>query len=241
MDFKPIRTKKIYEEIVEQIKALIADGKLKPGDKLMSERELAEKMQVGRSAVREAFRALEAMKIIEIRPGEGTYIREASADFIIDALTLVLNAGKETARELMELRKILEVECAGLAAKRRTEKDLYSMKRALQQMERDIEEGNLGEQADLLFHYLVAKASGNAMVLRLMTTISDAMNHIMRKARSKLYRDPALPSKLLEQHWVIYKAIKEKDFAKAQKAMYEHLDNIEKGAFGPNGEKEPVI
>lgn len=232
MVFKPIRTKKIYEEIVEQIKALIADGTLKPGDRLMSERELAERMQVGRSAVREAFRALEAMKIIQIRPGEGTYIREASADFIIDALSLVLNTGNETARELMELRKILEVECAGLAAKRRTEKDLDAMKKALNQMEQDIEEGNIGDQADLLFHYSVAKATSNIMVLKLMTTISDTMNHVMREARYKLYRDPDYPRNLLKQHWEIFDAIEAKKMFHAQKAMFLHLDGVEKNAFG---------
>ncbi|MBO8137352.1 MAG: FadR family transcriptional regulator [Desulfotomaculum sp.] len=240
MDFKPIRTKKIYEEIVEQIKSFIAEGKLKPGDKLMSERELAEKMQVGRSAVREAFRALEAMKIIEIRAGEGTYIREANADFIIDALTLLLNTEKETARELMELRKILEVECAGLAAKRRTEKDLNTMKHALQQMERDIKEGNIGDQADLLFHYSVAKATHNSMVIRLITTISDAINRVMREARYKLYKNPNRPKQLLDEHWKIYRAINELNVVNAQKAMYQHLDGVEKEAFNFNNDKGSV-
>ncbi|RYD02051.1 hypothetical protein N752_26735 [Desulforamulus aquiferis] len=76
MKFKPIKAKKIYEEIVEQIKGMITSGELNAGDKLVPERELAERLQVGRSAVREAYRALEAIGLIEIRPGEGTFVRE---------------------------------------------------------------------------------------------------------------------------------------------------------------------
>lgn len=238
MEFKPIRTKKIYEEIIDQIKAFIAQGQLRPGDKLMSERELAEKMQVGRSAVREAFRALEAMKVIEIRPGEGTFIREASAESIIDALSLVLSVEQKTTRELMELRKILEVECAGLAAKRRTERDLLAMKRALDQMAKDIDEGNLGDKADMAFHYAVAKAAGNALILKLMTTVSDTMLHVMRTARIELYRDPSTPRRLLQEHLLIYQSIKDHDSEAATKAMHEHLKGVENLAFNLN--KDPV-
>jgi GntR family transcriptional repressor for pyruvate dehydrogenase complex len=231
MEFRPIKTKKIYEEIIEQIKAMIAEGKLCPGDKLMSERELAEKMQVGRSAVREAFRALEAMKIIEIKPGEGTFIREASSDYIIEALSLVLNVEQETAQELMELRVILEVQCAGLAAKRRTEKDLESMKRALQKMEQDLKDGEYGEKADFTFHYYIAKAAKNTMVLRLMTNVSESMSNIMRTARVKIYRKPGSAQHLLEEHWAIYQAIEDSNPQLSQKAMYDHLHGVEKRLF----------
>ena len=108
MNFKPIKTRKIYQEIIEQIKGMISDGSLCPGDRLMSERELAERMQVGRSAVREAFRVMEAMDIIKIRPGEGTFIAENAAESLVKSFSSTLLAGgdESTARELMELRKI---------------------------------------------------------------------------------------------------------------------------------------
>ncbi|MEG6616066.1 FadR/GntR family transcriptional regulator [Peptococcaceae bacterium 1198_IL3148] len=231
MEFRPIRTKKIYEEIIEQIKTMIAEGKLRPGDKLISEREMAEKMQVGRSAVREAFRALEAMKIIKIKPGEGTYIREASSEHIIEALSLVLSAEQDTAKELMELRIILEVQSAGLAAKRRKESDLAVMKRALHQMELDVKNGEYGEKADFAFHYAIAKATKNTMVLRLMANISDTMSNVMHTARVELFRDPSRPQQLLDEHWSIYQAIADSNQQLAQKSMYDHLHNVEKSAF----------
>lgn len=225
MEFQPIRTKKIYEEIIEQIKTLIAEGKLRPGDKLISERELAVKMQVGRSAVREAFRALEAMQIIEIRPGEGTYIREASTDYIIEALSLVLSTKQKTTHELMELRKILEEDCAVLAATRRTEDDLQAMKKQLEQMARDINEGKMGYESDLGFHYAIYKASGNTIIFRLMATLRDTVRHALREILVELRRTEAsTPSQLYEEHLLIYQAIENRDPKTAREAMRKHLD-----------------
>lgn len=85
--FKQVKTKKIYEEVIEQIKKLIIDGKLQPGDKLLSERELAEKLGVSRASVREAFSALEIMGIITIRAGEGSFVRQVSYEGMLEPLS----------------------------------------------------------------------------------------------------------------------------------------------------------
>ncbi|KUK40451.1 MAG: GntR domain protein, partial [Clostridia bacterium 62_21] len=99
MEFRPIKKKKTYEEIIEQVKRMIAEGVLQPGDRLISERELADKLEVGRSAVREAFRALEAMGVVEVRPGEGTFIREVDVGTIIETLGMVLVLERDTVKE----------------------------------------------------------------------------------------------------------------------------------------------
>lgn len=138
MDVKPIKTKKIYEEIVEQIKELFAQGDLKPGDKLLSEREFAERLQVSRASVREALSALEAMGLIEIKPGEGTFIRQMGVSSIIEPLALLLLMEKDQVFELFELRKILEVEAAGLAALRATSEDVERMFEVIKKMEEDL-------------------------------------------------------------------------------------------------------
>ncbi|MCL6634253.1 MAG: FadR family transcriptional regulator [Peptococcaceae bacterium] len=229
MDFKPIKTKKIYEEIIEQVKNLIAEGVLNPGDKLISEREMAERLKVGRSAVREAFRALEAMGIIEIRQGEGTFVKEVTKDTLAQVLALVLMTERDTARELLELRKILEVEAAGLASLRHTGEELKKMEEALKQMEKDIESGDLGQQADWTFHYAVAEASHNSLLVMLMDSISDTMRRVLRKARQELYRTPGTPQRLLEEHHAIFEAIRQGRDQAARRAMFEHLDRVEKG------------
>ncbi|MTI83819.1 MAG: FadR family transcriptional regulator [Firmicutes bacterium] len=233
MDFKPIKTKKIYQEIIEQIKAMISDGTLCPGDRLMSERELAERMQVGRSAVREAFRVMEAMGIIKIRPGEGTFIAENAAESLVKSFSSVLLAGGDdiTARELMELRKILEVESAAMAARRCSPEQLEAIDHALQQMQHDLEEGNLGEEADMKFHFAIAEAARNSILLKLMNTISDTMGRVLAAARHELYRDPAKPTLLLREHHDIFAAIKNADPNAARQSMLKHLAGVEEFMF----------
>ncbi len=228
MEFKPIKTKKIYEEIVDQIKDKICRGELSPGDKLVAERDMAVQMKVGRSAVREAFRSLEAMGIIEIRPGEGTFIRRTSTDSFLETLTLILMTEKDTVKELLELRKILEVEGAGLAALRQVGRDLVNMEAALALMEADLDSGNLGDEADLQFHYAVAEATGNSLLVKLMQTISGTMKTALKVSREQLYRTPGTPQRLLREHRIIYEAIKRGDKAGARQAMYDHLDKVEK-------------
>ncbi len=95
MDLAPIKSTRIYEEIVRQVKAMIAEGRLKSGDRLPPERELAEKFVVSRTSVREALRALESLGLVEIRPGEGTFIREVSIDALVEPLALLMASQRE--------------------------------------------------------------------------------------------------------------------------------------------------
>lgn len=229
MNLKPIKTKKIYEEIIEQVKNLIAEGVLNPGDKLISEREMADRLKVGRSAVREAFRALEAMGIIEIRQGEGTFVREVSKESLAQALALVLMTERDTTRELLELRKILEVEAAGLASLRHTGEELKKMEEALKQMEEDLLAGDLGQQADWNFHYAVAEATHNSLLVMLMDSIADTMRRVLKTARQELYRSPGTPQRLLREHYDVFEAIRQGRDQEARRAMYEHLERVEKG------------
>ena len=226
VNFKPIKTKKIYEEIVEQIRELITAKKLNPGDKLLSERELAELLKVSRASVREAFSALEIMGLLEIKPGEGTFIRQTSVDSIIQPLALVLMMEHDSIFELLEMRMILEVESAALAAVRKTPDELQEMEEALAQMEKHVDEKNLGAKADIKFHYAVANATHNRLLLRLMNTISDSIEHSVQVNRQKLYESPETPKRLVQEHQAIYQAIKSGDEKQAREAMYKHLDGV---------------
>jgi len=229
MEFKPIKKKKTYEEIIEQVKRMIAEGVLQPGDRLISERELADKLEVGRSAVREAFRALEAMGVVEVRPGEGTFIREVDVGTIIETLGMVLVLERDTIKELLELRKIIEVGAAGLAALRRSREHLNRMEEILRQMERDLVGGELGEEADWQFHYTIAQAAQNSLLVTLMNTISGTMRRVLYAARRQLYLSPGAPQRLLREHYAIFEAIKAGEVERARNAMLDHLDKVEKG------------
>lgn len=224
---KPIKTRKIYEQIVDQIGLLVADGQLKPGDRLPSERELVERFQVSRASIREAISALEMMGLIEVRSGEGTYIRHVNIDSVVAPLAWMLFIEKDSDLELYEARKVLEVQAAGLAAERAEDDEINDMFEALEVMRRDLAINRLGEDADHRFHYAIAKATHNKILFRLMNTISDTMRKTLMTSRSKLYEDKSSPERLYKEHYSIYEAIKDHDQEKAQKLMLDHLVGVE--------------
>jgi DNA-binding FadR family transcriptional regulator len=224
---KPIKTKKIYEQIVDQIGLLVAEGQLKPGDRLPSERELVEQFQVCRAAIREAISALEMMGLIEVRAGEGTYIRQVNIDSVVAPLAWMLFIEKDTDLELYEVRKILEVQAAGLAAERAQADEIREMYEALEVMRRDLEIDCIGEEADQRFHFAIAMATHNKILMRLMNTILDTMRKTLKANRSKLYGDRKLPERLYQEHFSLYEAIKNHDVLKAQQLMLEHIVGVE--------------
>src|SRR5205085_11974073 len=142
MDLAPIKSTRIYEEIVRQIKTMIAEGRLKSGDQLPPERDLAEKFLVSRTSVREALRVLESVGLIEIRPGEGTFVREVSVDALVEPLALVLLSQREMIGELFEARRLLEPTIAGLAARRAAREEVQEMERLLDEQAKEITAGN---------------------------------------------------------------------------------------------------
>jgi len=223
IDFKPIKTRKIYEEIVEQIKSMVLDGNLSPGDKLLSERDLAEKLQVSRTAVREALSALEMIGILDVRPGDGTYIRETNLDSVIEPLALVLLMERHEIFALLEVRKFLEVGSARLAAERRKSEELAKLEEALENMRRDIQDKTFDESADLRFHYLIAESAHNRLLLRLMNTISDTMRQAFRTIIQKLFTNPETAEIIYRQHQAIYQSIKDRLPEEAHEAMSRHL------------------
>src|SRR3977135_2953685 len=109
----PIKSTRIYQESARQVKSMIAEGRLKGGDRLPPERELADKFVVSRPSVREALRALESLGLVEIRPGEGTFVREVSVESLIEPLALVMASQREAIGELFEARQMIEPGRAG--------------------------------------------------------------------------------------------------------------------------------
>ncbi|SKA06151.1 FadR/GntR family transcriptional regulator [Selenihalanaerobacter shriftii] len=226
--FKPIKNKRIYQQIVEQIRELIVDGTLSPGDKLMSERAMAEELNVSRASIREAFSVLEMLGLIESRPGEGTFIKEVKEEKVLEPLALILASDTDNIFELIETRKILEVESASLAAKRANEDDIENIKKALDEMKDAISEGRLGDQADVKFHFAIAKATHNQMFVRIMNTISDLLIQAIGEARKKLFEVENNNETLYEQHQQIHESIVSKNPQQARESMYYHLETTRK-------------
>lgn len=229
--FKPIKRKRLYAEVMEQIQQLIVDGKLKPGDKLTSERELAEKLEVSRSSVREAFSALDLMGILESRPGEGTFVRTVPADEAYKPLTIMLMLEQKSSCDVLEVRKILESESAFLAAERATEEHLSKMEACLSDMEADLKEGRDGETPDACFHFAVVESTQNKVMEKLMHAISDLVVFTMKLSRQKMLMKPENQEKLCWQHKQIFEAIAAKEPDLARSRMCEHLSFVSDEIF----------
>ncbi|PKM77340.1 MAG: GntR family transcriptional regulator [Firmicutes bacterium HGW-Firmicutes-15] len=228
MSFHPIKTKRIYEEIVEQLKGMISRGDLQPGNKLPAERDMAESLGVSRASVREALTALETMGILDIRPGEGTFVRRTSDSETFEPLALLLAFERNPEAQMMEVRRILETECAALAAVRATQEDLQKIEASLFVMKTA---NSISEavDADLRFHFAIAEATKNTVLLRIMNTVSDLMHNTFRQARENLYANPSLGPRVISEHEAINKAIQERKPEEAWAKMLEHINNIESG------------
>lgn len=226
--FKPIKTKRVYEQIVEQIKILMREGDLKPGDKLMSERELADRLGVSRASVREAFSALDLLGVLETRPGEGTFIVSVSEQSILEPLALIMAMDRDADFELLEVRKMMEAQAAELAALRSRKEDIEKISEAINLMKLDLVNMVLGEESDARFHYCVAEATQNKVLIKFMNTISDLLVQNMRNSRQHLYYKKGNAEKLYNQHFNIYLAIKEGDPQRAKEEMYNHIDFVER-------------
>lgn len=217
-----------YEEITEQIKQLIIDGKLKVGDKLPSTKEMSELFGVGRSTTREALSALKAMGMIEIRQGGGCrVIRSAPAEVELPELQS-LRMNRETVLELLEARESLEVSNAAIAAGKRTDQDIASLQSIVEQMGAAAGNELEGERLDLLFHLTLAKATHNSIMVRLFESIMGHIEEAIHDIRRiELYANETVAVKLYEEHTAIFEAVLGMDAALASERMERHLRHIE--------------
>jgi GntR family transcriptional regulator, transcriptional repressor for pyruvate dehydrogenase complex len=228
MDIEPIKSTRIYEEIVRQVKQLIAEGKLKSGDRLPPERDLAEKFMVSRTSVREALRALQSRGLIEIRAGEGAFIRDISVETLIEPLALVILPHREAVGELFEARRLLEPAIAALSARRATREELGEMERILEEQSKEVSHGRTGVAQDSALHAAIANSAHNRAITRIVNTLMD----LLSQSREESLLTPGRPSRSHEDHRRILGAIKRRDEVAAHRAMLDHLIAVETLVMG---------
>ncbi|MFY4775616.1 FadR/GntR family transcriptional regulator [Metabacillus sp. RGM 3146] len=228
MVYKQIKPKKIYEEVADALLETIKAGTIMPGEKLDSVQQLAENFQVGRSAIREALSALRAMGIVEMKQGEGTFVKYFNPDLIASSVSSAILMNKKDIVHLLEVRKILEAGAAGSAALNRTQGNIEKFEGILDRMKDSVGNEELGEKSDLDFHMAIAEASQNSLLLRLMDNVSGMMIETMRETRRIwLYSKHKTAERLYQEHVTIFKAILQKDSVSAQNLMLEHLESVE--------------
>ncbi len=221
-EFEAIRRNKLYEEVADKLQQWILD-EMKPGDKLPPERRLEELFGVGRSSIRDAVRRLQAMGLVEPRQGHGTVVCEVSDHSIISPLSSVLVRKCKLVAELLDVRKIIEPGIAARAAGNASAEQVSKMEEILRRQGKKLERGGSAIEEDTEFHYYLALAANNSVVLRVLDVLMD----LLQKSREHSLQLKGRPAKSLAGHRRIVAAIKRKDAAGAESAMRQHLEEIE--------------
>jgi len=225
---EPVKSTRIYAEIVRQIRGLIADGQLKSGDRLPPERDLAERFRVSRTSVREALRALESTGLVEIRAGEGAFVRRISVESLIEPLALVILNQREGIADLYEARRLLEPPIAGLAARRATHEEALELGRILDEQAREIAAGRTGLAQDAAFHTAIAHSAHNRAITRIVTALMD----LLTQTREESLHIPGRPERSHQDHRQVLAAIQARDEEAARRAMLAHLIAVERLVVG---------
>jgi GntR family transcriptional repressor for pyruvate dehydrogenase complex len=226
--FSPIRQRKISEEIADQLKSTIFTGKLKPGQKLPPERELAKSMNVSRVSLREALNTLQGMGLLEIQRGNRTFVRPITTRSIHDPLVTFCKSSPQSILQVLELRKYLEIGAASLAAERASAEHVGILEKILAEMEEDFKKNRLGAMADLSFHHTIVEATHNQAFIHTLTTIYDLLQEELRIAWGGVFKKKDSRRKLLEQHQKMYHAIRDRAPQKAAEETQLHLTFVEK-------------
>ena len=220
---KPIKAKRVSDQAYEQIRDLIFRGRLKPGEQIMPERELAGALGVSRPTVREAIKRLVTMGLLEHQQGQGTFVRSIAAQRETNPLAAVIEGHDATLEELLEVRMGLEGQSVILAAQRATPEDIRVLEKALQDMLAENAAGRLGIDEDVSFHMAIAFATQNPVQVHLMKNFYDLLHHGIKENLNCLWEEPSSLPIIRRQHQEIFTAIKDHDPDAAYRAMQEHI------------------
>lgn len=222
-NFREIAVETPVDKIIKQIRSLITSGQLKPGDRLPSERKLAERLGVGRTHVRDAIAKLDFYGILKTMPQSGTVVAGIGMTALEGLITDVLKLEANDFSDLVETRVLLETQAARTAATRRTTEDIVNMKNALDAYEIKVREGLPAVEEDLLFHLQIAEAGRNSVLKSLMLIITPDIVKNFQKL--DVCKDGRF-YKSLEEHKVILEHIVNQKPELAAKAMAEHLQDV---------------
>ena len=224
--FSPIKTTKIPDEVYKQIVTLISSGEIKPSEKLPSERDISAELGVSRQSVREALYRAETMGLIEVKQGEGSFVRSSISNKLKAPLEVILGEQAERVFEFLEIRKLFEGWCAEKAATVANDEDLNQIKEILDSMKKLKTTDKQWEETDLEFHFAVVSAAHHVIAIHIMealkvnfTTFFD-FRQILEKIDKK--------ELLWQHHYEIYHAIKQRKARLAKRKLIDHLDFIEK-------------
>jgi len=232
-EWEPVRTSRtdLVERVVEQLREKILGGTFEHGSSLPAESTLAQYLGVSRPVVREAMRVLSAQGLIEVCQGKRAQIKSADPQASIDALTVFFNLSKASPLDLIEVRRVLEVELAALAAQRATKDDLKALENTNEALKAAKASSKLEDavEADVAFHQRLAQATGNRAFILVMQTLGSLLLESVQKTASRCSADV---------HEAIIEAVREHDPDKCRKAMYKHILETERLLLENDGDSD---
>ena len=211
--------RRLYEQLIAQLLSFVELRGLVIGDRLPSERDLALALHVSRASVRQATVALEVQGVLEVRHGDGIYLRARPDD---PTRLVELMARRHRLPAVLEAREALETQLAALAATRRSQDDMDAMDAALDLMATDVGHGGLGLTGDEAFHSAVTAAASSPLLSQLMAALASAIS----ETRESSLSEPGRPPRSLAAHRRIAEAIRRQDAAAARRAMRRHLQVV---------------
>jgi GntR family transcriptional regulator, transcriptional repressor for pyruvate dehydrogenase complex len=218
----PLKKTRIPEEIADRIRRGLLDRTFPADRPLPSERVLAQQFGVSRGSVRDAFRMLQVMGLLEMRHGQGTFPRELSVDSLVTPLASVITHQRDLEDELIDVRRMFEPAVARVAAVRRIDEDLAELERVVAVQRRKLKTGQNAIDEDTAFHAALARATRNRVVVRIMETLND----LLVESRKLTLRQKGRPEVSLAGHEKIVAAIRRRDPEAAYAAMRRHIDQI---------------
>jgi GntR family transcriptional regulator, transcriptional repressor for pyruvate dehydrogenase complex len=223
--YTPIQSVRVFEQVAEQIEKRILDGELRSGDRLPTERHLAEQFHVSRTAVREAMKILAQKGLVDMRPGRGTIVIDGANAAMQDSIDLVmkLKLGEVGgSNSLVEVREILEVEIAALAAARAAEKEIAAMREAVKIMDESLDDADAFIAADNRFHEALAQATQNTLIFILVNSIVN----LLSEQRKQIFDVEGGPQRGQIHHKRILESVIRRDPQAARDAMRSHLRQV---------------
>lgn len=215
---KKFQRQRLYDAVAEALSDYISQKNLKTGDRLPSEHDLCEQLGVGRTSLREALRSLQNAGVVDIKMGRGIYVRGDDLEFLLTRVQPLIQRGTDL-WDLSEVRELLEVHAARLAAERRSQQHLAALQNQLQRGEEKASQGDYRVEDDLAFHSLVFEASGNKVLLQLTSIVGE----LMRNLRQDRLTTNEMQSRAIAEHRALYEAIEARRSTKAASAMRAHV------------------
>ena len=227
----------LAQHVADQLERLIVQQHFQAGERLPPERELAERFGVSRTVVREAVRTVASKGLLDVRAGSGTLVRKPSSETVAASVALLLSMnGQTTPAKIGEVRRLLEVEIAGLAAERRTDEDLRRLESILRGAAEKLDDPDTFIETDVAFHAALAHATQNELFGVLLGSIANVMTEV----RAVGLRVPGTPERALRYHRDVLRGVERADPDLAREAMNRHMDEAIATMTAALGEMTPV-